>query len=193
MDEQSPTGDALREAAKKVPKDTKAEHRTEEILAYLVANNKDVGPARRFIALLKNILVKLCINPKIFTANDFTALAESAVRREARGGNTEKAQGKEPLFATAQSEPDERNPPPIGNAETPEEINRRTSSNRKQGLIRAIRSATKQALHGVDKFLGASSTRLRNIHRNIEQKFRKLDYDTGTRHTRDVKAVLPLM
>ena len=84
-DEQSVTGQAIREAMAKVPEDTNPEYRNEEVLAYLVANNKNIGIVRQFLAMVKNALVKLGISPRIFTADDLTALTEIAVRREARG------------------------------------------------------------------------------------------------------------
>lgn len=97
LDEQSPEGKILREAMAQVPKDTPAEHRTEEALAYAIANNPETGIVRRFIALVKNLLVKMGINPRIFSVADLRALAEVAVRREARAALREEATDKESL------------------------------------------------------------------------------------------------
>lgn len=98
MDEHSGTGEALRTAKKMVPKDTAPENVTEEILAYAVANHPKIGIVRQFIALVKNVMVKMGINPKIFTAADLTALAESALHREAWSGVAKAAyrQGSKP-------------------------------------------------------------------------------------------------
>lgn len=86
QNEQSKAGDAIRAAMERVPESTKPEHRAEETLAYLVEMAPQTGIVRRFIALIKKSLVKLGIDPKIFTAADLSALAESVLRREARGG-----------------------------------------------------------------------------------------------------------
>ena len=108
-DEQSRTGDAIRAAMKRVPADTglrKGETydtltpgrkkevdaiRREETLAYLVEMSPEIGIGRRLIALIKRLLVKMGISPKIFTAADLSALAEVAVRREASGKGGGKA------------------------------------------------------------------------------------------------------
>jgi len=89
-DEQSKTGDAIRAAMARVPKSTNPEHYWEEVLAYAVEQSPEVGIGRRFIALIKRMLVKLGISPKIFTAADLAALAEAAVRRETRSVENEK-------------------------------------------------------------------------------------------------------
>ena len=86
QNEQSRTGDAIRAAMGRVPADTKPEHIAEETLAYLVEMSPEIGIGRRFIALIKRMLVKMGISPKIFSAADLAALAEAAVRGEARSG-----------------------------------------------------------------------------------------------------------
>jgi hypothetical protein len=83
-DEKSETGEKIREAIAKVPANTKPEHVTEEIMAYLVENHPDVSIARRVIAMIKAALVKLGVNPDILSAADFRALADMAVRYNAR-------------------------------------------------------------------------------------------------------------
>jgi len=88
QNEQSKTGDAIRTAMERVPKDTNPEHYWDEVLAYAVEMAPQAGIVRRFIALIKKALVKLGIDPKIFTAADLSALAESVLRREARGAQS---------------------------------------------------------------------------------------------------------
>ena len=96
---------------------------------------------------------------------------------------------------------DERNPPPIG--KTQEEFleeqrakyrkNREMQRSFKGKAIRNSKAALGKVLAGADKYLGASSTRLKNIHPKIEAKFRALDFNTGTRLARDIRAVQPLL
>ena len=86
MNEQSKTGDAIRAGMERVPSDTKPEHYWEEVLAYMQEIAPQTGIVRQFIALIKNALVKLGLDPKIFTAADLSALAESALRKEGRSG-----------------------------------------------------------------------------------------------------------
>ena len=95
-DEQSKTGDAIRDAMSRVPADTNPEYRTEEILAYLAEGSPNIGIVRQFIALVKNVLYKLGFDPKIFTSEDLAALAEIAVR-----WNGEKAGATEVLKSVA--------------------------------------------------------------------------------------------
>jgi len=97
--EQSATGEAIRAAMSRVPKGTKAEHVTEEALAYLVEAAPQVGIVRRFFALLKNILVKMGLDPKWFTIADLSALAETALRRETLQRKPKKNTGVKASFA----------------------------------------------------------------------------------------------
>lgn len=187
LDEQSATGEALRKADTRIPKNTKAYLRNSERLAYLIEDAPEVGIVRKLIARVKLLLSKTRYGKVIidtFTVEDLKALAVRAVRRSgpAQSGELQKSVAY-----------DERNPPSIGTIETPEEINRKMNRNLKLKAVRNAKSAVKKALLGIDKFLGASSTRLKNIHPKIEKKVRELDFKIGTRHTRDVQAVLPLM
>jgi len=95
--EQTPTGEALREAFKRVPKNTKKEHVSEEVLAYMVENHPEVTLVRRVIALIKRILFKMGVDAKIFTAADFAALADMAVRvNSMKGGAVSTGKAKLP-------------------------------------------------------------------------------------------------
>lgn len=85
MNEKSADGEAIRKADAMVPKNTKAEHWAEERLAYLIESAPKVGIVRRFFAILKNILAKMGLDPAWFTIADLSALAEVALRLEARG------------------------------------------------------------------------------------------------------------
>lgn len=77
-------GRKVKEAFDMVPKDTKPEHVSEEALAYLVESSPEIGIVRRFITMLKRLLVKLGVNPKIFTQEDYAAMADGALRKEAK-------------------------------------------------------------------------------------------------------------
>jgi SAM-dependent methyltransferase len=92
-------------------------------------------------------------------------------------------------------------PPPIGS--TQEELaadrekayqaNRAQNRDLKRKAVRNVRSALGKMSQGVDKYLGAISTRLRNISPKLEARLRKLDFDTATNLAADNKAVLPLL
>lgn len=74
-------GKAIAEAEARIPEDTPREYRNEEVLAYLIENDKtNVGIMRRFIAMVKAALVKMGISPNIFKAEDFKALAVNAAK-----------------------------------------------------------------------------------------------------------------
>jgi hypothetical protein len=79
------TGEAIRAAMERVPKDTNPDHYWEETLAYLTEMSPETGIIRRFVAMVKRMLVKMGIDPKIFTATDLAAIADAAVRKEANG------------------------------------------------------------------------------------------------------------
>jgi len=87
QNEQSVTGEAIRAAMKRVPKDTNPEHYWEEVLAYMVEQAPQVGIVRRLLALVKRALVKLGLDPKIFTVDDIAAMADVAVRSVGDGGD----------------------------------------------------------------------------------------------------------
>jgi hypothetical protein len=76
------TGDAIRDAMAKVPGSTNPDHYWDEVLAYLTTDAPKVGIVRRFIAMLKNTLVRMGFNPGMFTAADISALAENALRKD---------------------------------------------------------------------------------------------------------------
>ncbi len=77
-------GRELALAAERIPEDTNAQDRAEELLAYLVENHPETSVVRRFIAAVKKFLVEhLKINPDIFSAADLHALALAAIDREA--------------------------------------------------------------------------------------------------------------
>lgn len=84
-------GKAISAAEARIPEDTNPEYRSEEILSYLIENDKtDVGIVRRFIAMVKAALVKMGISPNIFKAEDFKALAVNASKWQSTmstGGN----------------------------------------------------------------------------------------------------------
>ena len=74
-------GKAIAKAEARIPEDTLAEYRSEEILSYLIEQDKtEVGIVRRFIAMVKAALVKMGISPNIFKAEDFKALAVNAAK-----------------------------------------------------------------------------------------------------------------
>jgi hypothetical protein len=73
------------------------------------------------------------------------------------------------------------------------EQNRNVNRNIKARAIRGVKKFAKDIVGGIDKYLGASSTRLRNVSRKIEAKVRRLDFQTNTRLQKDTKAVLPLL
>ena len=83
-DEQSPTGKAIREAEKRIPESTAPENYAEERLAYLIESAPNIGIVRRFIAMVKRALMRMGVNPAILTVDDLAAIADSAVRKEAR-------------------------------------------------------------------------------------------------------------
>ena len=366
--EESPTGEAIRKAYDRIPKDTRPEHMAEEALAYLVENSKDIGLVKRFINLIKRMLVKLGVSESIFTQDDFAAMAEAAVMREAktvegkqetgykksmaskpesgnipttenpdspmgsfeeeiiniddieyshplthkpnsksikeylemRGrsaydpilitednkvidgagrlsrerhlrrnkirairvpllwgdisgaadalgrsdnalrmeiakvvyanmgyndrahqiveetdyasdsqaiellgsylsgptsqpGKAENNFGPAPKFSKAQNPTEDIQTIKVNKKESNYLKNREISKDTKALVKRKLRMTTNKILSGVDKFLGSSSTRLRNIHPKIEARFRKLDFDIGTHGARDVKAIEPLL
>jgi hypothetical protein len=114
------TGEAIRAAMALVPANTglrsgetydtltpsrKAEVdalRTEEVLAYMVRDAKEVGIVRRFISMVKRALVKMGIDPKIFSVDDLSALADMAVRREAKATGNESLQVGYAKYSQAQ-------------------------------------------------------------------------------------------
>jgi len=71
--------------------------------------------------------------------------------------------------------------------------NRAYAVNRKAEAIRSVKSVGRQVVAGVDKFLGAVSTRLGNINPKLRAKVRELDFAIGTGHSKDVKAVQGLL
>ena len=84
-------GEAIAAAEARIPADTNPEYRAEEILAYLIENDRtDVGIVRRFIAMVKKVLVNMGVSPDIFSKEDFKALAVNAAKWQstmATGGN----------------------------------------------------------------------------------------------------------
>lgn len=97
--------------------------------------------------------------------------------------------------AFVRAEADERNPPPLEGttAEDPYEQAAKIERNKYLALRRSTSATLKSIAGGVDKYLGAISTRLRNISPKLEHKIRQLDFNIGTNHTRDVRAVEPLL
>lgn len=87
--EDSKTGEEIRKAMARVPAKTKKEHYWEEVLGYMIENNPDVSIVRRVVAIIKRMLLKMGISADIFSVEDFSALADIAVRgsvAEAKGG-----------------------------------------------------------------------------------------------------------
>jgi len=82
--EKSDTGDAIRRAIEQIPTGTAKEDFSEEILAYMVSTSEDVGIVRRIIAMIKSMVTRFGVSYKIFNEKDFKALADLAIRREAR-------------------------------------------------------------------------------------------------------------
>jgi hypothetical protein len=85
-DEQSPTGRAIRAAMERVPADTNPDYYLEELLAYTVENSPNIGIVRRFIAIIKSMLIEFGVNPSILTVEDLAAIADSAIAQEAGSG-----------------------------------------------------------------------------------------------------------
>lgn len=101
--DQTPTGEAIRAAYAKVPKDTQAGHVTEEAMAYLVESAPEMGFVKKILNFIKRMMVKLGMSPEIFTADDYVVMAEAALRREAKG-NPSSMTGNEvekPLYSMA--------------------------------------------------------------------------------------------
>ena len=79
------------------------------------------------------------------------------------------------------------------NSDSAYEENRKVALNRKAEAVRSVKSIGSQIAAGLDKYMGAISTRLRKINPKLEARIRKLDFDIGTGHTEDVKAVEGLL
>ena len=101
-DENTATGKAIREAVNRIPERTGLSEgeeydtlsparktevdtlRREETLAYLTEGSPQVGIVRQFIAMVKRALIRLGVNPAILKVEDLAAIADSAIRREAK-------------------------------------------------------------------------------------------------------------
>jgi N12 class adenine-specific DNA methylase len=95
------TGKAIAEARARVPANTPEKNVPEEILAYLIENNRnEIGIVRRFIAMIKAALVKMKINPSILKPDDFKALAIMAARGYAARGPIGGEGGPKPSLST---------------------------------------------------------------------------------------------
>jgi hypothetical protein len=77
--EDSATGEAIRKAMARVPKDTAPQYVREETLAYMLSDAKNVGIVRQFIAMVKSALVKLGFDPAMLTVDDLTAMVDAAM------------------------------------------------------------------------------------------------------------------
>ncbi|MBE9547404.1 MAG: hypothetical protein IMF10_07920, partial [Proteobacteria bacterium] len=85
--EDSPMGRAIEEAYKKIPPMTNPAHVNEEALAYFITYRANIklSLGRKIIAAVRMWAVKtLGVRPSVFTADDYVAIAASAVRRAAR-------------------------------------------------------------------------------------------------------------
>jgi hypothetical protein len=71
--------------------------------------------------------------------------------------------------------------------------NRKTNKNIKLTIITNTKRVASEIVEGVDKFLGAISTRLGNVSPGLRAKLRKLDFDINTKYAKDVKKVEPLL
>ena len=85
QNEDSATGKAIRRAMKQVPDNTDPENYSEEVIAYMVSSSEDIGLVRRIIAMIKNFITRFGVSYRIFNEQDFKALADIAIRREANG------------------------------------------------------------------------------------------------------------
>jgi len=71
--------------------------------------------------------------------------------------------------------------------------NRKDARNIKLAVATNARRVKSEIAEGVDKFLGAISTRLGNISPKLKYKLRRLDFDINKRFAANTKAVLPLL
>ena len=80
-------------------------------------------------------------------------------------------------------------------AVTPQDYieNRKQHKDLKLKAAGSLRRATRDIIKGVDKFLGAVSTRLKVVSPKLAAKVRKLDFDTNTKAADDLKIALPLL
>jgi len=67
------------------------------------------------------------------------------------------------------------------------------SKNIKGTIAQNLRMAKKEIQQGLDKYLGAISTRLGNINPKLKSKIRKLSFDTDLKGNQDNKKVKPLL
>ncbi|MCG7853457.1 MAG: hypothetical protein MIO92_13130, partial [Methanosarcinaceae archaeon] len=63
----------------------------------------------------------------------------------------------------------------------------------KQSVLNTVKRVSSEVLEGVDKLFGSISSRLGQVSKKLKAKIRKLDYDTMTKHTRDVQQIEPLL
>ncbi len=81
QDADTPTGEAIRAALARVPKDTKPEHKWSEVAAYLIENNANskIGIVRRILSFFKKWLFQAGrINADRLTVEDLVLFARSA-------------------------------------------------------------------------------------------------------------------
>ena len=77
--------------------------------------------------------------------------------------------------------------------ETDYEQNRKESKSVALTTLTSMTRVKKEIKQGIDKYLGAISTRLANINPKLKSKLRKLSYDTDTKSKTDVLKVEPLL
>lgn len=84
---------------------------------------------------------------------------------------------------------------PVTQYSTEDEYTRnfKESKNIKGNVARNVRMVKKEVQQGLDKYLGAISTRLGNINPKLKSKIRKLSFDTDLKSTKDVQAVEPML
>ncbi|MCK5451195.1 MAG: hypothetical protein KAI70_05475 [Candidatus Omnitrophica bacterium] len=68
-------------------------------------------------------------------------------------------------------------------------INRKHQKDIKRAAFNSIKRVAAEIKEGADKFLGSISTRLGNISPKIKAKMRRLDFDIGILHAKDVETV----
>ena len=71
--------------------------------------------------------------------------------------------------------------------------NRKDTRNLVGSAITSLKRIKAEIVEGVDKFMGAISTRLGQVSAKLKAKLRRLDFDINTKYAADVKKVEPLL
>jgi len=119
-DEKSTTGEAIRAAMKLIPADTESQYYREEIIAYLAGQEGDIGIIRRLITKVKMAMVKAGFDMKLFTVDDFKAMADMAIKASSKEWMVAKnADGSSRNMVTVAAQPARHAQVPMGRAAAP--------------------------------------------------------------------------